>query len=691
MKSASFQDTYGPTLYTPATSKFGLMRLSLSPILLSTLIIATLLIAVSSAYAETRTLKMYFTHTRESATITFKKDGKYLSGGLKKANRFLRDWRRKEPTKMDPALLDLVWEVYQKSGSRKPIKVISGYRSPRTNNMLRRRGRKVAKKSQHTRGKALDFFLQDVSVTKLRSLGLKAHRGGVGYYAGSFVHLDTGSVRHWPRMSRSQLARVFPKGRTIHVPTGGKPLKGFKVAKANLKRGLNADGSRRKTSVRKTLLASLFDNKGASADEDEANASARRRAAKRPKLTKPVRAASLQRKPKKPTGPDPFSIENKVAGQNQKDEQEKQRELAAADPSKLALNRVAVPRKRPNRVSDEPVIVADATVPPPAIDAAPVVASAAVILSAAPASPAALAESAAAVSETQLRPAAPAELVISDQPTELALAAPSALPNTLRPSVDIPTADLLRVSTPETKPEVTRLKARIETALARGRIPSPAETAAEQQSNSRLAAAMKYIPVPAARENPQQTTRLALAAIPQAAPRKSAPIRDEIVEASIPAAKPEQQIRPVLDESRFASTGTAETAIPSWRGTLDQDLITASANRHRVPLPTANPGGENTASLFAGRSDDNQDDQKFDLSLGDLDGRSVKEWAVSLSTRIGPAAALTAPNYKQSTQQAAPNKVYSAGFAQARFVLRSDRFSGRALTRVAFASFGSTR
>ena len=139
---------------------------------------------------------------------------------------------------MDPALFDLVWEVYKKSGSRKPIHVISGYRSPRTNNMLRRRGRKVARNSQHTRGKALDFFMPDVSVKKIacpRSEG--SPRWGSGYYRGSFVHLDTGRVRHWPRMSSRQLARVFPRGRTIHVPSNGKPLRGYKTASLNLKKG----------------------------------------------------------------------------------------------------------------------------------------------------------------------------------------------------------------------------------------------------------------------------------------------------------------------------------------------------------------------------------------------------------------------------------------------------------------------
>lgn len=199
-----------------------------------TLILSVLL--ASQADAETRKLKLYYLHTGEKATITYKKNGKFLSGGLKKINRFLRDWRRNEPTKMDPLLMDLIWEVYKKSGSKAYIHVISGYRSPSTNNMLRKRGRGVAKKSQHTLGKALDFFLPDVKLAKLRKIGLIKQVGGVGYYPRSgspFVHMDTGRVRHWPRMSRKQLVRVFPNGKTLHVPTDGKPLPGYNKAVAS--------------------------------------------------------------------------------------------------------------------------------------------------------------------------------------------------------------------------------------------------------------------------------------------------------------------------------------------------------------------------------------------------------------------------------------------------------------------------
>lgn len=193
----------------------------------------------TAAHAETRSLKLYYLHTGEKATITYKKNGRYLPAGLKKVNWFLRDWRRNEPAKMDPNLLDLVWEAYRRSGSRGYIHVISGYRSPASNEMLRKRGRGVAKNSQHTRGKALDFFLPDVKLSKLRAIGLKMEVGGVGYYPSSgspFVHMDTGNVRHWPRMNRRQLAKVFPDGKTMHIPTDGKPLARYKQAVAAYKR-----------------------------------------------------------------------------------------------------------------------------------------------------------------------------------------------------------------------------------------------------------------------------------------------------------------------------------------------------------------------------------------------------------------------------------------------------------------------
>ncbi len=199
---------------------------------------------IMSASAETRTLKLYNTHTHERVQVTFKKNGRYISSGLRELNRALRDWRRNEVTQMDPKLFDLVWEVYQRSGSNDYIHVVSGYRSPATNNMLRGRSRGVAKNSQHMRGKAMDFYIPGVNLANLRAIGLRKEVGGVGYYPTSgspFIHLDTGSVRHWPRMTRSQLAKVFPDGKTIHIPSDGKPMPGYAEALARHKSGRGSD------------------------------------------------------------------------------------------------------------------------------------------------------------------------------------------------------------------------------------------------------------------------------------------------------------------------------------------------------------------------------------------------------------------------------------------------------------------
>jgi uncharacterized protein YcbK (DUF882 family) len=230
-----------------------------------------------STRAETRTLKFYNLHTKEKASIVYKTNGRYSADGLKKINWFLRDWRKAKPTTMDTRLLDLIWEAYRQSGSRDYINVICGYRSPATNNMLRSRSSGVAKESQHTAGRALDFFIPDVPLKKMREIGLKMQVGGVGYYPRSgspFVHFDVGNARHWPRMSRKELVAVFPKGNTVHVPSDGKPLPGYEQALASYKarkgssaiQVANASASSRSSGGGKTLFAALF---GGGADEED--------------------------------------------------------------------------------------------------------------------------------------------------------------------------------------------------------------------------------------------------------------------------------------------------------------------------------------------------------------------------------------------------------------------------------------
>lgn len=207
--------------------------------------VAALTAAPSAAFAEVRSLKLFFTHTGERATITYKRNGRYDPKGLAQVNRLLRDWRRNEPARMDPRLLDLVWEVYQRAGAEDYVNIVSAYRSPATNNMLRGRSRNtgVAKNSQHTLGKAMDFYIPGVRLARLREVAMQLQIGGVGYYPTSgspFVHLDVGRVRAWPRMSRQELARIFPNGQTLHLPTDGRALPGYDLAMVDYKRRVKA-------------------------------------------------------------------------------------------------------------------------------------------------------------------------------------------------------------------------------------------------------------------------------------------------------------------------------------------------------------------------------------------------------------------------------------------------------------------
>ena len=199
--------------------------------------------ALQNAVAEgdTRTISLHHIHTGEDITITYKRDGRYDEAAIKKLDWFLRDWRRGESTDMDPRLIDLVWEVQRESGSKEPIQVVCGYRSPATNAMLRRRSEGVARYSQHILGRAMDFYVPGVSLEQVREIGLRLARGGVGFYPESgspFVHMDVGGIRMWPRMSREQLSHVFPDGRTVQIPSDGKPLPGYVLALAEVtKRG----------------------------------------------------------------------------------------------------------------------------------------------------------------------------------------------------------------------------------------------------------------------------------------------------------------------------------------------------------------------------------------------------------------------------------------------------------------------
>jgi hypothetical protein len=136
--------------------------------------------------------------------------------------------------------------------------------------MLRKRSKGVAEKSQHMLGKAMDFYVPGVKIKTLRNAALKVQGGGVGYYPKSgspFVHVDVGNVRHWPRLSRQELASVFPDGKTMHVPTDGKPLPGYKQALAAYQARKKNGGSIQMASASGGgFLSKIF---GGGADEEE--------------------------------------------------------------------------------------------------------------------------------------------------------------------------------------------------------------------------------------------------------------------------------------------------------------------------------------------------------------------------------------------------------------------------------------
>jgi uncharacterized protein YcbK (DUF882 family) len=153
----------------------------------------------TTATAE-RELSFYHTHTGKRLNVVYWQDGDYVDSALEKINGFLSDFRTGDHVEMDPALLDVIYDVRESLGSKGTYQIISAYRSPETNEMLRNRSASngVARKSQHVLGKAIDVRLEGVKTAELRDAAIRLQRGGVGYYERSdFVHMDTGRVRRW--------------------------------------------------------------------------------------------------------------------------------------------------------------------------------------------------------------------------------------------------------------------------------------------------------------------------------------------------------------------------------------------------------------------------------------------------------------------------------------------------------------
>lgn len=162
-------------------------------------LIAAPSISLASTRKPERVLSFYNLHTGEKTKATYWANGRYIPSELARINHILRDFREDAQVRMDVHLLDTLYQLQQKLHvPKREIHVISAYRSPKTNNMLREANGGVARKSMHLEGKALDLRIPGVDLRHVYNGARSLQAGGVGYYAKSdFVHIDTGKVRHW--------------------------------------------------------------------------------------------------------------------------------------------------------------------------------------------------------------------------------------------------------------------------------------------------------------------------------------------------------------------------------------------------------------------------------------------------------------------------------------------------------------
>ena len=151
-----------------------------------------------AAVREPRRLRMRHTHTGERLDVVWDA-GALARDARAEVSRFLRDFRTGDVHPIDPGVLETAWAIAAAAGRPTAVvEVVSGYRSARTNALLRERGSGVARHSLHVEGRALDFRMEGIPTGRVRDLALALGRGGVGYYAASdFVHVDTGRPRTW--------------------------------------------------------------------------------------------------------------------------------------------------------------------------------------------------------------------------------------------------------------------------------------------------------------------------------------------------------------------------------------------------------------------------------------------------------------------------------------------------------------
>ena len=147
---------------------------------------------------DVRRVKMYSGRTGETVDMIYWVEGKYIPEALDEITHFMRDWRTDTVKKIDARTVDIIAATHGLLDVSEPYMLLSGYRSPQTNAMLRRRSKAVAKHSLHMKGEAADLRLKDRSVSQIYRAALSCSAGGVGKYTHSdFVHMDCGPVRTW--------------------------------------------------------------------------------------------------------------------------------------------------------------------------------------------------------------------------------------------------------------------------------------------------------------------------------------------------------------------------------------------------------------------------------------------------------------------------------------------------------------
>ena len=146
----------------------------------------------------TRRLRLINEHTGDDVDVVYYTNGFYLNHNVAQLNRLMRDRRANAATQMDLTLYDQLYLLSEAVDIDEPLHVLSGYRTAKTNAMLRSRSKGVAKFSLHMEGRAADIYIPGYSSKKLQADAIDLQAGGVGVYSRSnFVHVDTGTVRYW--------------------------------------------------------------------------------------------------------------------------------------------------------------------------------------------------------------------------------------------------------------------------------------------------------------------------------------------------------------------------------------------------------------------------------------------------------------------------------------------------------------